>query len=558
MPIITEITLIVALAAFLSIIAHWLKQPTIIGYIAAGLLIGPLGFIELNNLEVVNSLAKIGIALLLFLVGLEINIKEIRSVGKAAVYTGLGQVIFTFLIGFGLAKILGFSLVVAAYIAIALTFSSTIIIIKLLSDKRELDTLYARIVVGLLLIQDLIAILALIILPGIVGDSQGNEGGVNWINLGMILIKGGALFGATLFIGKKVLPKLFDFISNSQETLFVSSLAWGLGVAAIVASPLIGFSIEIGGFLAGLALASSGYHYQISARIKPLRDFFIILFFVILGSKMTIGGTTELIKPAIILSLFVLIGNPLIMLFIMGALGYRAHTSFKASITVAQISEFSLILAFLGLELGHLEESHVALITIVGLITIVVSSYLITHGDALYKILRKGLTIFEIRGKLIEKTGIVRGLKNHIVIIGADRMGSMIVEPLKEKKANFVVIDFNPSVWERLKSERVPSIYGDANDEEIQEQAKLENARVIISTVPTLEDNLAILEYMKKNNPQSKVIMTAENSMRAKELYEEGADYVVIPQQMSGKYLAELVNDNGNITNLMKLRNHEK
>ncbi|OGY58665.1 MAG: hypothetical protein A3H06_02495 [Candidatus Colwellbacteria bacterium RIFCSPLOWO2_12_FULL_44_13] len=558
MPIITEITLIVALAAFLSIIAHWLKQPTIIGYIAAGLLIGPLGFIELNNLEVVNSLAKIGIALLLFLVGLEINIKEIRSVGKAAVYTGLGQVIFTFLIGFGLAKILGFSLVVAAYIAIALTFSSTIIIIKLLSDKRELDTLYARIVVGLLLIQDLIAILALIILPGIVGDSQGNEGGVNWINLGMILIKGGALFGATLFIGKKVLPKLFDFISNSQETLFVASLAWGLGVAAIVASPLIGFSIEIGGFLAGLALASSGYHYQISARIKPLRDFFIILFFVILGSQMTIGGTTELIKPAIILSLFVLIGNPLIMLFIMGALGYRAHTSFKASITVAQISEFSLILAFLGLELGHLEESHVALITIVGLITIVVSSYLITHGDALYKILRKGLKIFEIRGKLIEKTGIVRGLKNHIVIIGADRMGSMIVETLKEKKANFVVIDFNPSVWERLKSERVPSIYGDANDEEIQEQAKLENARVIISTVPTLEDNLAILEYMKKNNPQSKVIMTAENSMRAKELYEEGADYVVIPQQMSGKYLAELVNDNGNITNLMKLRNHEK
>src|SRR3989338_2423922 len=519
MPIITEITLIVALAAFLSIIAHWLKQPTIIGYIAAGLLIGPLGFIELNNLEVVNSLALIGI---------------------------------------GLAKILGFSLVVAAYIAIALTFSSTIIIIKLLSDKRELDTLYARIVVGLLLIQDLIAILALIILPGIVGDSQGNEGGVNWINLGMILIKGGALFGATLFIGKKVLPKLFDFISNSQETLFVASLAWGLGVAAIVASPLIGFSIEIGGFLAGLALASSGYHYQISARIKPLRDFFIILFFVILGSQMTIGGTTELIKPAIILSLFVLIGNPLIMLFIMGALGYRAHTSFKASITVAQISEFRLILAFLGLELGHLEESHVALITIVGLITIVVSSYLITHGDALYKILRKGLKIFEIRGKLIEKTGIVRGLKNHIVIIGADRMGSMIVETLKEKKANFVVIDFNPSVWERLKSERVPSIYGDANDEEIQEQAKLENARVIISTVPTLEDNLAILEYMKKNNPQSKVIMTAENSMRAKELYEEGADYVVIPQQMSGKYLAELVNDNGNITNLMKLRNHEK
>ena len=316
-----ELAIIILIAAGLGIAARLLKQPIILAYIFTGIIIGILSFFNLNNRELFQTFSELGITFLLFLVGLEINYSSLRLVGKASVLIGLGQIVFTAVIGYFIALFFDFNQLQSLYIAIALTFSSTIIVVKLLSEKKDSNSLYGKISIGLLLVQDFVAILILIFLAGI----QANKG----IVLSAIIltaIKGLILFIAMLWLGRKILPLVFNKIAQSQELLFLTSLAWCLGIATAVAKT--GFSIEIGGFLAGLALANSSEHFQISAKIRSLRDFFILIFFVILGSSLIFSDFSGLTLPIIVFSLFVLIGNPLIVLIIMGLLGYRKRTSF--------------------------------------------------------------------------------------------------------------------------------------------------------------------------------------------------------------------------------------
>ncbi|OHB22885.1 MAG: hypothetical protein A2939_04145 [Parcubacteria group bacterium RIFCSPLOWO2_01_FULL_48_18] len=547
----TDITIVVVVATAFGMLARALKQPTLLGYIIAGLIIGPLGYLHFNNIEFLNAFAEIGIALLLFMVGLELNLKDIKHIGKAAVYAGVGQVVITFLIGFGLMSLLEFSSISALYVSLALTFSSTIVVVKLLSEKNDLESLYGKIVVGILLVQDIIAILALIFLSGS-ANTNILSGSLDTFLL--TVLKGALVVAGVFLAGKKFFPFVLDKIGRSQEMLFIFSIAWGLGFATIMATETVGYSLEMGGLLAGLALASSSEHFQIASRIRPLRDFFILIFFVVLGSKMILVNPAAIFAPALILSLFVLIIDPLIVIVILMFLGYRQRTSFLAGLTVAQVSEFSLILMLLGERLGHVSQDDVSLVTFISVITMIGSSYMVWHGNEIYKALEKKLKFLDFGRGRAEHIGEVPELKNHVVLVGAHRTGSNILNALRELEQRMVVVDFNPGVVSQLHKRGVPTIYGDITDTEIQERANLQKARLVISTVPDMFDASALLAYMKTRNPHACVIVTAETDWEGLKLYREGADYVLLPHFLGGQQLASLIRQDHEFKNLHRIK----
>lgn len=536
-----ELTIIILIASVLSLVFRILKQPAILAYILTGIIVGPLGLFTLHEPEILESFAQIGVTLLLFLLGLELRLSDLKSVGRTALVTGIGQIVFTSVIGYGLCLLFGFSPLASVYIAIALTFSSTIIIVKLLSDKKDLNSLYGKISVGFLLIQDFVAILALIFLSGFNAPE-----GISIVSFVFIIVKAVLIFGATIILSRTVLPKLMISVAKNEEILFVFSLAFAFGVALLVSSEMVGFTIEIGGFLAGLALANSVTHIHIASRVRSLRDFFIVIFFVALGTQMAISHIETILTPAILLSLFVLIGNPLIVMILLGILGYKRRTGLLAGLTVAQISEFSLIVMFMGNKLGHVPDEAVALVTIVGVVTFVFSTYMILNGHKIYQFLGPYLMIFE-KKKVREEKMVTNEKSDHVILIGANRMGESIVEAMIKHEHDIVVVDFDPDVVTRLKSRGIDCLYGDISDDEIQNAVGLQRARLIISTVPDVEDNLYLLNGIKKRNTKAISVFFALETDDAKRLYEAGAKYVVLPHLAGGQHLAKILVDKNHL-----------
>jgi len=530
----SQIAALLAIAGIFGIAARFFKQPLLIGYLLAGLFLGITGLV--NDTHAISSLGQIGVTLLLFLLGLEMNLAELPSIGKTALMTGIGQIAFTSTIGFFMARVLGFEVLPSLYIAIALSFSSTIIMVKLLSEKKDLSSLYGKIAIGFLLVQDFVAIAILIFLSGI---GKGDIGIAQYI---AITVKAITLFIVVWILSKRLLPIIFDrFIATSPELLFIVSIAWALGFASLVAGP-IGFTLEIGGFLAGLALSNLPEHLQIASRARPLRDFFLTLFFLYLGTQLVVGSGVLAVMPSVVLlSVFVLVGNPLIVLIIMSFLGYKKRTSFLAGLTVAQISEFSLIIMIMGKSLGHLTQEHVAMIVMVGVITMTISTYLILGADKVYKYVKKYLSIFEKSGKR-EKAYVVESkLEDHIVLVGCDRTGKTIAVYFLKKNIPFLVVDFNPSVFTKLTAENIPVIFGDITDEEIIEASNLEKARMVISTTSNMEDNLTLIAHLKsvRNAPVS--VFTALMRNEAVKLYEAGANYVIVPDVVAGDHIKHIL-----------------
>lgn len=518
-----ELALVVIVAGLLGVVMRILRQPIILAYLATGILFSALGLYHGADHATFSLFSDLGVMFLLFLVGLEINYSSIKLVGKVSLVLGLGQIVFTFLIGFIIALLFHFPYVSAGYIAIALTFSSTIIVVKLLSEKKDLNSLYGKISLGFLLVQDFVAILLLVVLSG--GSPLPS------------LIKGIALVAVMLWLGRKIIPYLFERLGRSQELLFILSLAWVFFVAIVVSK--LGFSIEIAGFLAGIGLANSYENYQIASHIRPLRDFFILIFFVMLGGSITVFHFSGLGWPILVFSLFVLIGNPLIVLILMGSMGYRRRTSFMTGVTMAQISEFSLILAGLGLKLGHIDQSAVGLITAVGIITIVLSTYLIIHGEKIAKRLWHFLALFERMNPKSEEGFAGTEFHRPIILIGAQRIGHIIASHIPKDK--LLIVDFDPSVVERFRRHGYLCLLGDISDQDIFEAANFDETTLVICTSPVLEDNLALLSQVRTLAGRRKIILRADNDADSTVLYHKGADYVIRPHLTSGHYIGDML-----------------
>jgi len=544
-PIFLEITVIICLAAVLTVIFRFLKQPNILAYILTGVIIGPLGFLSIQNRDFIQTLAELGITFLLFMLGLEIKLKDLGSIGKVAIIISFSQVFFSFLFGYILSLLFGFSIISALYIGICLSFSSTVIVVKLISDKKEVHSLHAKIAIGVLLIEDFLAILVLLFLSGF--DPNGPVA-ISLPKMGEIAIKGALAFSLVGYLSSNVFPKFIEKIAKSTETLFLISIAWLFGLSAFV--NYIGFSVQIGGLLAGLSLANSIANYQIIARAKILRDFFIVIFFVLLGVQMTFSRVVAVLYPALAMSALILIGKPFIDMVLMSILGFKKRTAFLTGINLAQISEFSLIVVFLGQRLSHISTNVVSLITLVGVITFTLSTYMIIGAGDIYRILNHYLGFLEHkRGNgilpTIKDDGIPH-LKDHVVVIGGDQMGQSILLALEDIDTDVVVVDFDPEIFKKLEQNqnKTHKLFGDIADLDIQERAQLDSAKLVISTIPDLEDNLFIIKELKRENRKAKVVVMALDINEAKALYKAGADYVVLPHLAGGRQIAKLIEEN--------------
>ncbi|MBN2370932.1 MAG: cation:proton antiporter [Vicinamibacteria bacterium] len=522
-----EIAAILSLATLLGLVGQKLRQPLLIMFLATGILVGPSGFSFVENYQQIELLAHIGIALLLFIVGLKLDLGLIRVTGPVALATGMGQILFTSIIGFGIAVALGMSFASAAYVSVALTFSSTIIIVKLLSDKKEIDSLHGQIAVGFLIVQDIAAILALVGLTTF-GSQAARDDPVQGTLL-IIAAKGLGFLGAIALLMKHVLPRLTRRLARSQETLILFAISWAVLLGA--AGELLGFSKEVGAFLAGVSLASTGYRDSIGARLTTLRDFLLLFFFIDLGARLDWSMVGSQIGSSVVLSLFVLIGNPLIVLVIMGVMGYRRRTGFLAGLTVAQISEFSLIVAALGLKIGHITQETMGLITLVGVVTIFASTYMILYSGPLYRWLAGPLRIFEKRTPYRE--AVVDSFREtqsvDVVLVGLGRYGSGLAEYLLRREKSVIGVDFDPVSLERWRARGMSVLYGDIADPEMHEQLPLRKARWVVSTIRSKELSLCLLRHVKSRGYRSRVALTAMNQEEAVLFVKAGAHVVFRP-----------------------------
>ncbi|MBU3923594.1 MAG: cation:proton antiporter [Nanoarchaeota archaeon] len=532
MEVFIELSIILGITVLIAGIMRLLRQPLIIGYILAGIIVSPYFLNVIKSTETISVFSQIGVTFLLFIVGISLSPKVIKEVGKVSLVTGIGQIVFTSLFGFLISRLLGFSVIVSVYIAIALTFSSTIIIMKLLSDKKDTERLYGKISIGFLLVQDIFAIILLMVISSFSSGFKLSELSIQFLVVGLLLI------GFFVLISVYILPSLSTFFAKSQEFLFLFSIGWGMGLAALFHH--IGFSMEIGALVAGVALSMSPFHYEISSKLKPLRDFFIILFFVILGSQMVFGSMGELIVPAIIFSLFILIGNPLIVMVLMGILGYRKKTGFQAGFTVAQISEFSLILVALGVSVGHLSNEILSLVTIVGLITIFGSTYLIMYSDKMYPYFSKYLSVFE-RKKFIEGK---KEFENYdVVLFGYNRIGYDLLQSFEKLKKRVLVVDYNPETILELTKNGFECRYGDVDDEEFLSEMNLIETKMIVSTIPEFATNLLLIDKVRRINKKVIIMAISHNIEEANELYRKGATYIIMPHFLGGIHASKMIDE---------------
>lgn len=533
-----EISSIIIVSTLLALVAKALKQPIILAFMVAGIILGPLGFNILQSHSLIDVLSTFGISFVLFLIGIELNLKQFKELKRLAIIAGIGQVLFTGLIGYGVCILLGFGQMEAWFIAAALTMSSTIIAVKLLGEKRQLESLYGRITVAILIIQDFIAIIALLVLEGFGSTAAPDIS--PWMALFILCIKALLIGGTAFVLARYVFKHIFQYIGNSQELLFLWSIAWCLLFAALAV--LLNFSVAISVFFAGLALSTLDYNYEIAARIRSLRDFFIVIFFTYLGSQLIISMDNTVLFTSIILSLFVLIGNPFIVYVILIAAGHTKRTALFTGLSIGQISEFSFIIVNLGLVQGNLSQEIVSMVAIIGLLTMVLSTYCIMYNDKIYHWIKPVLHFLPIRAADEEEIdNVPKQLKKHTVLFGYHVTMNKIIKQLKTINSDIVIIDYNPSNIEEIKKLPVYYIYGDMRDQDILDRANLDEANMIISIVPYPESTMSLLQYVKHFKIKADVIVSANQLFNAERFYEAGATFVLHPESISLDYLKTIL-----------------
>ncbi len=538
-----EIALLLLACALAGALFVRLRQPALVAYIVVGILAGPSALHLVSAHDPIDLLAQVGVAVLLFVVGLKLDLHHVRHLGPVALATGLGQLAFTIVIGFAIVLALGRGWVEALYVAVALTFSSTIIIVKLLSDKRELDSLHGRIAVGFLIVQDLAVVVAMMAMGSLRGAEAAGDGSWPWLQVAGSLgtkLAGAALLMAVLM--RWVLPRLVAAMARSQELLLVFGMAWGVALAAL--GEWAGFSKEAGAFLAGFSLASTPYREAISARLAGVRDFLLLFFFIDLGAKLELSTLGAELVPALLLSAFVLVGNPLIVMAIMGWMGYRRRTGFMAGLTVAQISEFSIVFVAMGISLGHVGSAALGLTTLVGLITITVSTYMILYSQPLYERLAPWLGLFERRDPWREAAADDQGGHDgapQVVVLGLGRYGSRLLQKLHDDGLRVLGVDFDPETVEALRGRGPDLRFGDSQDADFLESLPLDQAAWIISTLPDLHSNRQLLRALAHRPLAGEVAVVARDDVQGAALKRAGAPVVLYPVRNAVDYVAEQI-----------------
>ncbi|MBL8121458.1 cation:proton antiporter [Candidatus Saccharibacteria bacterium] len=529
-----QLAAVLAVAAGVSIIMRLFRQPLIIGYILSGIICGPAALDLIHDHAAFGSFSQIGITLLLFIVGLGLNVGVIRATGKPVFLVFLLNTLLVGGVSFGAARLLGIQTTEAILVAVAMLFSSTIVVVKHLVDKREQHRLYGQIAIGILLVEDIAATIALVLLA-----TAKNGGGSE--QLFGLLGKGMLLAGAMTFVGWFAMSKLVKFFASNQEFLFTFALAWAFSVAAVF--ELTGFSLEVGALFAGVSLASLPYAQEISSRLKPLRDFFLVLFFVGLGGTMTLSGIAEAFVPATLFAAIALLVKPFSVSTGMGLLRYTKQTGFKAASHLSQISEFSIVLLALAYTEGFVSGKTVDILTLTTFITIAVSSYLMKYNDSLFRRLSRFLPIIE-RHDLRSDGSKTPDYK--LILFGYRKGGHEFVSTFRDMHKKYIVVDYNPDVIETLERQHITHAYGDATDYELLEELGVAKAEMIVSILPGHTTNRELLKYYLAKNPSGIFICHAGDYDTAAELYGMGASYVMLPHFIGSEKMSAFIRTHGN------------
>jgi len=533
--IFSGLSIIIAIGAAVALFMRTIGQPLLIGHIITGIIVGPVALNILDNPHSLNVFGDIGIALLLFIIGLGMNPGVIKEVGKPSFISGTIEIISVTVIGWLLLQAFGLSSRDALFIGFGLGINSTIVALKLLGDKKELGRLYGKLTIGTSLVEDVIAAVALLLV------ASAKDG--NLLSVGPLigLAFKGALVGLAMYIvSKEILPRLQKLIASDQELLFLTAIAIGLGSAALFSK--IGLSMEVGALAAGVMLATRPYAPEIGARLRPLRDFFVIVFFIALGTELTFSSFSHFFWPIIVGTLVVVVAKPIIVMTSLGFLGYTKRTSFMTAATLSQVSEFSIIFVILGSQKHLVNHDIVSVLTFIALISIASSTYLVTYSDKVYAAIKDKLDMFEhakAEGEALPSE------RNDLVLFGYQRGGHEFINLFKKMKQRYVVIDYDPEVIDTIEQRKINYLYGDANDVELLEEAGVQHAKLIVSTIPDYQVNMFLLNYLKTRNPRAITIVHADDPFEAAKLYEAGASYVVLPHYIGSEKVSEFIGKSG-------------
>lgn len=527
-----DIGLIIVIATIGGYLANIFRQPLIPAYIIVGILLGPV-FNLVTNQNIIMTLSEIGISFLLFTVGLELDLKKLKDIGSIATIGTLIQFILLFSTGFLVASLLGYIPLEAVYVALIVVFSSTMVVVKLLSDKKELDTLHGRVLIGILLMQDILAIIAISILSNINDFSS--------LTLIGSIIKGVSLFLVATFSARLLFPQIFKHAARNPEILFLTAVSVSFLFSVVFA--MFGFSIAIGAFIAGISIANLPYNLEIASRVRPLKDFFSTVFFVSLGLQIVLGAFQKILIPVLVLVAFTIIFKTIINLVLCSVFGYEKRTSFITAIALAQVSEFGFIMVMQGRNLGHISDEFMSLVIIVSTITITISTYFIKFDDEIYRKLKPiiaFITPFKSNDQLQNHE---KEKPHEVILIGYDRLGYNIYRNLEKAKKDIIIVDFNPEIIKKLIKKEIPCLYGDIGDIEIIDRLDLKNVKILISTIPEPQENRLLIKKLKEINKKAMIFVTSYQVDDALELYEEGADYVILPHFLGGEHVSLILED---------------
>lgn len=535
--LLTDIGAAILAATVLAYAARALRQPLLLAYIGAGLLIGPPGLGIVRSEKTIAELSELGLAFLMFIVGLEIDLKKLVRSGRIGVPVALGQVVLCALLAYLAVLGLGFGGLPALYLGVTSAFSSTMIVVKLLSDKSEIDTVDGRITLGILLAQDVLAIVVLALQPNLKDPSLAP--------ITLSLLAGLGLVVGAFTVARYLLPPLFRWAAKSPEIVLISAVSWCLliGYFAVLAD----FSIAMGALIAGVTLSALPYTLDVVAKIRGLRDFFVTLFFVALGMQLDLGSP-RVLMAALALSAVVIASRFLTVTPMLSLAGLGPRVGILSAIALAQAGEFALVIVSIGLALGHIDREVTSVIALTLVLTSTVSTYLVMSN---HRLARWGV---QLLGRV--------GLREHaadaaaaggaesrpsIVLLGFHRVASSLLHAARAREADagMHIVDFSPEVYQRLRAMQVPITYGDISHLDTLEHVGVEHAQLVLSTVSDdflrSTSNMALLRAVRRINPGVRVVVCAETIAQAREMYAAGADYVVMPRLETARAFLEVL-----------------
>jgi Kef-type K+ transport system membrane component KefB len=515
-----QLALVLLVCVGCGALAVQLGLPLLVGLLVAGVAVGPevLGLVAPST--AIELLAEIGISLLLFVVGLKLDTRLVRKLGPVVLVVGTLQVLVTSALAAGIALGFGVALVPSLYLGMAMAFSSTVVVVKVLTDRGEIEQLHGRIALGVLIVQDIIVVALMVVLTSL--DPAGPDGLL--AQFGLVALKGVALFGAIALLARFVLPRAAHLLARRGELLVLAGVTWAVAVAA--AAIALGFSAEVGAFVAGMALASSEYREAINGRLSTIRDFLLVFFFIDLGTRLTFEGADDL-SLIVALSVFVLVAKPVAVALITTWLGFPSRTGTRAGLTLAQISEFSLILAALGVSLGHIEGRIAGVATGVALITITVSTLLIARADELTPRLAapfERLQRNQLRGEHTTR----ETTTPTVIVLGLGRLGRELVEELLAVGEDVLGVDYDPQLV-RAVAGSLPVRFGDTADPELPGQLPLQRARWVVSTPRDPDAHRILLVALRRAGYDGHVAVAVDHEADEGPLRDLGADLVLRP-----------------------------